>query len=909
MSQLKKQNLQKKLTKYTATKSAPQKVWIPLSIGFEFTLAFLFYSANSKKLPAQTATDNTTEKGILLPLSASSLSTLHPSLVTSSAQFFSQYVSYLKSQYLSRPFPTYFKAPIILKHAKDFVNLSLVDFSIDSEQQQTSILFQIHGNVDEIHKKKKKIRIDEIGRLSDGCSAQHILIEGAPGIGKTTFCWELGRQWGTDRLLQQWSALIFVQVRDKRVREAQTLKDLLYHPEPLVSASVCQQLQETEGKGVLLLFEGYDEISASQQLSTSIFQKLLRKEVLPQAGIVVSSRPVASQTLCEHFRSQVEQHIQIIGFTRENIDTYVASACSGNGQLKEDFDWYLARHPFIFSMMYVPLYCSVITELYYTYWDKGRKEFAPKTLTSVYSSLILHLLQRHLQCPPLKSLNDLTEDIQGRLTDIARIACDGIYNHQYIFDSLDCDHMGLMQGIQDIYKKRDPVISYSFLHQTLQEFLTAFFLAHRPLNELLQILQHPSHFPIQKYLQGEHRKEADTVLHWPVLLFLAGMTKLKGLPHDLLSQFADGGSKSKVQFHPAIFQLLYETQSSSLVAAVFKKQVFAPHPWEMTPLDWFTAGHCIASSSPSSLWNLEYEHDHIHTFECLRLLGSGLNYQESGKKGGTICSFALTAGNKLLQCLEALLDLQHHIQHLSEITVGGILCAGRKGVNALESIITLCLSLTRIQISTDDSLENWSAFIDGLPQLKLLNRLELEAQFSICDAKLINVILPQCLSLTHLTLWFHEDSEGSTCLLVGIAPLVAGRLESLSIQRTPFTKETVIALAEMIESPNCSMTSFQLCEAHVSTDNFSCLAQSIAKNQSIKTLIFSECGIDDTAIICLATAIADNRFLQDIEVMEWFMSRDTEALLKECAKSKNLKVPPRNLPPEFLNLYHLNPYQ
>ena len=102
-------------------------------------------------------------------------------------------------------------------------------------------------------------------------------------------------------LLQQWSALVFIQMREKRVREAKTLSDLLYHPEPHVSTSVCKLLHDTDGRGILLLFEGYDEISESQQLDDSIFQKLLRKELLPQAGVVVSSRPIASQTLCEQF--------------------------------------------------------------------------------------------------------------------------------------------------------------------------------------------------------------------------------------------------------------------------------------------------------------------------------------------------------------------------------------------------------------------------------------------------------------------------------------------------------------------------------------------------------------------------------------------------------------------------------
>ena len=844
---------------------------------------------------------------------------LHPTLVTPLIQFFSQFVRFLRSQYASRPFPTYFKFPLIRKHAKDFINLTLVNFSIDDEQQRASIILQIHGNVDEIQKKKKVIRMDEIGRLANGSSARYILVQGAAGIGKTTFAWELCRQWGLKLLLQQWSALVFVQMRDKRIRQAKTLQDILYHPEPQVSQATCQLLTETDGKDILLFFDGYDEISESQQADDSVFQKLLRKELLPQAGIIVSSRPIASQSLCEQFRGQVDQHIEITGFNQENIRAYVASACSDNPQLNEDLDHYLACHPFIFSAMYVPLYCSIITELYSIHWEKGEKEFAPKTLTEVYTRLVLHLLQRHLQHQhlALKDLNTLPEDIHWRLVDIAKVASEGIRKRQYIFDSLECDHMGLMQGIQDFYVKESPSVSFAFLHQTLQEFLTAFNLTQCQSGELLQALSEPDLFPIQKYLQGEHRKcqhEVEKMFHWPVLLFIAGMTKLEHIPIDLLKSFFTSTDEtgSIVQFHPAIFQLLFETQSHPLISSIFAKKTLKPHPWEMTPLDWFAAGYCIANSSPSSLWDLEYEHDHIHTVQCLELLGSGINHKLCpNKRGGTIHSIALTAGDKLQRSIDAILDLQRHIQDLSELVLGGDLNPGRKISNTLEYLISLCPSLTRIQLSTDQSLANWKALIKGLPQLKLLERVELSACFSEDDATLLNEQLQQCRSLKHLILWFEEDSDGVSALVVGVSSLVTGHLETLSVQTCVLTNKAVDVLAKSIESPQCSLSELKFHEVSASTDDFSNLAISIAKNNSIRVLQFGECGLDDTAIVCLATALIENKCLVEVEVMEFFMKEDTEQLLKQCADQnpniKKLNLAPRNLPPAMLEYFHLNP--
>ena len=176
-----------------------------------------------------------------------------------------------------------------------------------------------------------------------------------------------------------------------------------------------------------------------------------------------------------------------------------------------------------------------------------------------------------------------------------------------------------------------------------------------------QILQEPGYFPIKKYLQGEHHKESNTLFHWPVLLFIAGLTKLKEIPMDLLQSFPMKSEvtldNSVVKFHPAIFQLLFETQSPSLISSLFVKNTYMPLPWEMTLLDWFVCGYCITNGSLSSIWCIEYEEDAIHTVSCLELFGRGLQYQALSKKGGTISCISLLGESKLLQCLIAIMNV------------------------------------------------------------------------------------------------------------------------------------------------------------------------------------------------------------------------------------------------------------
>ena len=41
----------------------------------------------------------------------------------------------------------------------------------------------------------------------------------------------------------------------------------------------------------------------------------------------MTSRPLASDSLCPEFRESVDQHIEVIGFNDEDIKSYVKAAC------------------------------------------------------------------------------------------------------------------------------------------------------------------------------------------------------------------------------------------------------------------------------------------------------------------------------------------------------------------------------------------------------------------------------------------------------------------------------------------------------------------------------------------------------------------------------------------------------
>ena len=455
------------------------------------------------------------------------------------------YQHYLKDLY-SPEYPGYSKPQFNRHRPKQIVNLALVHREDDEgdKLQRECLLYQLHGNIDMIQQKKTPLTKDQITVLASGATARTVLIEGAPGIGKTTLLWQLCHQWANGKLLQQWELVILVQLRDETTRTAQCLSDLLYHPRQNIREAICREIEEREGENVLLIFDGYDELSYDQR-TDSIFIRLLRQESreLRKATVVVSSRPFATKTLPHQFKNSLDQHVEIVGFNEQDIETYLTSACQDNPDMLRDLKSYISTQAFISSVLYNPLHCTIVTELYLQYWQRGEKGFAPSTLTQLYEALVLNLLGRHLGLNTTPSWNDISSDVSHQLNQLGELAARGIEQRKYIFDNVPSDTLGLMHSVKQLHDCRpNHPTSHSFTHLTLQEFFAGRYWSQLPPQQLTELLQRQDLFPIQQYLEGMHREENEVslrVTHWPVLLFLAGLTTI---PTELITPWTDHSS-------------------------------------------------------------------------------------------------------------------------------------------------------------------------------------------------------------------------------------------------------------------------------------------------------------------------------------------------------------------------------
>ena len=317
----------------------------------------------------------------------------------------------------------------------------------------------------------------------DGRPVRFILIEGVPGIGKTTLAWHVCHKWAREQLdsMEEYELVVFAELRNQ---EANSLEDLLPADKYLNTKELAEIIVKL-GERVLLVCDGFDELTYEQQNST-FFQELFSGKLLPRATIVVTTRPSASGDFKRLYRRNTHRDLEMIGFTETGIKEFAESVFSNDAV----FLRYIESNPAIYSMMHLPLSAVIVANIYDENYNKDTPEPFPTTMSELFDAFTRVLLRRNLlskrtndsdnfEMPP--SLHDISRlpDVASEFREIASLAYRGVCRREYVFKDLgnDFKHLELMNTIQRHNLMRGCYLTHAFLHRTLQEYLAALHIA------------------------------------------------------------------------------------------------------------------------------------------------------------------------------------------------------------------------------------------------------------------------------------------------------------------------------------------------------------------------------------------------------------------------------------------------
>ena len=767
------------------------------------------------------------------------------------------YASYLKSVYTREKLPVYDKWP--KTKSKKYINLALIEKE-DITRKEADVFTRatIHGNIDDIKQSKRAMDIGQIAQLPDGSHPKCILVEGAPGVGKSTLAWKLCHKWGKAKLLQQYKLVVLLRLRDKSVRAAKNISDLFQYHDQQVQQTAIEDIQRTGGKGVLLMFEGYDELPEEVRTANeSIFLNVITGKKLPEATVLVTSRPWASEFLQMECKRHISQHIEILGFTRVNIQSYLESTTANDPPLMAGLKKYISCYPHMTSMMYIPLNTAIVVEVYRNS-QKG-ETLVPKTMTELYSSLVRSLLLRHLLDHQvhgqkrrwrIRSFNDLPPDIYQQLCELGRIAYEGIlHRQQVIFSDLpeDFETLGLMQCVPELYADEGAAVSYNFLHLTVQEYLAAFHLSQLPLEKQIE------HY--QKYRTG---KDVQMNSHFGMVLqFLSGVRKFSGYPSEMLSTVMC----KKITCYT--LRWLFEAQDSDVFAELLGSSDVNRSVLSrvlMTEFDCFMLGYCVSHSNCT--WRINLCGCHIGD-QGVQMLVQG------AMEAGANCTGAISEMN--LCC--------------NDITSESVTHLLKFPMQLIHKLETLALSQNQL------NSKSWSVlahFIPCMPHLKVLD-LSYNSSGSQGGALLLIRSL-----ITHNSLeefYLHRTEIGTEdCQALSELLSSSTTLNTLGIGVNHLPPEAVGLIITGLDH-NTTIHKLVMDDSHFSLQSTTALSSVLETNQTLAFLNLRQCHIDSDSACQLASALCINDTLLVIILMDNPIGVEgASAFAETLLKNKSLKV-------------------
>ena len=666
-----------------------------------------------------------------------------------------------------------------------------------------------------------------------------VLIEGEPGMGKTTYSQKLAYDWATNQ--DEWDesfpaieVLIFLRCYDIKSSIWDAIDDQIL-PEDVnkeAKENFVKFIQDNQSK-VLLVLDGLDEADPSK---LAMYKKLVESKDLPGCHIVITSRHEIGKKL----RRYCDTLWDIVGFTEEDAKSFIRKYFQGVQPMADKLIQKLWPSPFnqsyptekLGEMTNNPLNTALLCILFEDF-----EGVLPTNRTELYIEIVLCVLRRYEKKNGLScSGKRLISVYRTELLLLGSLALDSLLKGEFYFERQEESFNSTVLlkfgflSVQPASVKRKPCIRCAFLHKSFQEFFAGFYLAFQILDKEIDSASVVTN---ERYLYEMNQ----------VFSYMSGIIALQS-EETVLSLV------NSITAHINLLVRRCDDKAKPCMKLAFK------FVWECSTLK---------KNLESQLVRTLGKHLDLSSLTNLDLCGNGI-----GAVGASCISQALTANSSLTN-----LDLCEN-------------SIGPAGASSLSQALAANSSLTNLNLSWNGIGDDGASFLsEALAANSSLTNLDFRNNdIGAAGASCLSQALAANSSLTNLDLSYNSISgDGASCLSQALSANTS--LTNLNLSYNSIGVDGASRLSEALIA-NSSLANLNLSNNSIGADGASSISKALAANSSLTYLDLSENSVGDDGASFLPQALSANSLLTNLNLRKNGICADGASFLSQALSANSV---------------------
>ncbi|XP_044171256.1 uncharacterized protein LOC114961641 isoform X2 [Acropora millepora] len=409
--------------------------------------------------------------------------------------------------------PLFWDSTIRLPLEKVYTRLKIVSRHRRGNQGETKcwgdVIWAEDSRRDEIWTEARDNKVnpsDVFGMLKENKNVMTI-IEGSPGIGKTTFSLKLAYDWanqsGCRASFPEFELVLLLKCRDidgdltKAITEQLFPKDLSKD----AMKELFRFLEDIENQEkVLIILDGLDELP---EKSRHYVNDLLHRKRWAFCYVLTTTRQEKGIQIREQLEFVFDLFLQIEGFTEEDSFEYIRRhfKIAGPEHLSkgENLIEEIKQNALLQDLRTNPLNLLLLCVVY-----EDHEGELPSSRTDLYHVIVVCLLRRYCAKHNMKASKwdmDLETQFERDIRCLGKLAWNCLLNDRHSFfeeeleelesrnEKLVARELGFVYKEESL-KRLKPQHEYCFLHKSFQEYLAASYVARKLRRKKFNVFKH-----------------------------------------------------------------------------------------------------------------------------------------------------------------------------------------------------------------------------------------------------------------------------------------------------------------------------------------------------------------------------------------------------------------------------------